>query len=72
MSKRYYLLPMLDRWTTVFDVPGSRTTGEGAQRFVVTARPGAGRFPPAEKGNGRDIDGNLSASEGVLLRRRTA
>jgi hypothetical protein len=32
---RYYLMPMLDAWTNVFASPGTRTTGTGAQRYVV-------------------------------------
>jgi hypothetical protein len=32
---RYYLMPMLDAWTTVFKVPGTRTTGTGAQKYVI-------------------------------------
>ena len=36
MEERYYLLPLLDGWTTVFAAPGTRTTGEAAQNFAVT------------------------------------
>ena len=31
LQDRYALFPMLDGWTTVFDVPGKRTTGTGAK-----------------------------------------
>jgi DNA sulfur modification protein DndE len=33
---RYYLMPMLDAWTNVFASPGKRTTGTGANDFVIT------------------------------------
>jgi uncharacterized protein (TIGR03000 family) len=33
---RYYLMPMLSGWTDVFQVPGKRTTGDKAQKYVIT------------------------------------
>ncbi len=36
MKGRYFLMPMLDGWTTVFHVPGKRTTGTGAQTYAIT------------------------------------
>ncbi len=36
MNDRYYLMPMLDGWTEVFEVPGKRTTGTGPQKYVLT------------------------------------
>jgi len=32
---RYYLMPMLSGWTEVFRAPGTRTTGTGAQQYVL-------------------------------------
>jgi uncharacterized protein (TIGR02246 family) len=33
---RYFLMPMLSAWTDVFEVPGTRTTGTKAQKYVIT------------------------------------
>ena len=48
MNGRYFLMPMLDGWTNVFQVPGKRTTGTGAQTYAITG-PGLvrARFPTA-------------------------
>ena len=45
MKGRYFLLPMLDAWTNVFQVPGKRTTGTGAQTYVITGPGWAGTIP---------------------------
>ena len=45
MKGRYFLLPFLDGWTDVFAVPGSRTTGTGAQTFVITGPGWSGDVP---------------------------
>ncbi|MBV8797107.1 MAG: DUF1254 domain-containing protein [Hyphomicrobiales bacterium] len=45
MKGRYFLLPFLDGWTNVFAVPGSRTTGTGAQTFVISGPGWLGAVP---------------------------
>jgi hypothetical protein len=42
---RYYLLEMLDMWSDVFCVVGSRTTGDGAGEFVLVAPDWKGTLP---------------------------
>jgi hypothetical protein len=49
MKGRYFLLPMLDGWTTVFEDPGKRTTGTGAQKFAITGPGWSGTLPPGVK-----------------------
>ena len=43
---RYYLFPMLDGWTDVFEVPGKRTTGTGPQTYAITGPGWTGTLPP--------------------------
>jgi hypothetical protein len=49
MKGRYYLFPMLDGWTNVFQVPGKRTTGTGAQTYAITGRGWKGTLPSGVK-----------------------
>jgi hypothetical protein len=50
---RYYLMPMLDGWTTVFQVPGKRTTGTKAQKYALADRVGVERCPMASPSTNR-------------------
>jgi len=45
MKGRYFLFPMLDAWTNVFQVPGTRTTGTGAQTYAITGPGWSGTLP---------------------------
>ena len=42
---RYYLFPLLDGWTDVFQVPGKRTTGTKAQTYAITGPGWKGTLP---------------------------
>lgn len=42
---RYYLFPMLDGFTNVFEVPGKRTTGTGPQTYAITGPGWKGTLP---------------------------
>lgn len=44
-ADRYYLFPMLDGWTNVFQVPGKRTTGTGPQKYAITGPGWSGTLP---------------------------
>ena len=46
MKGRYALFPLLDGWTTVFQVPGKRTTGTAAQTYAITGPGWSGTLPP--------------------------
>jgi hypothetical protein len=45
MGDRYYLMPMLDGWTDVFQVPGKRTTGGKVQKYVISGPGWSGTVP---------------------------
>jgi len=49
MGKRYFLMPMLDGWTNVFADPGSRTTGDKGQTFLITGPGWSGAVPQGMK-----------------------
>src|SRR5262249_16995580 len=45
MSDRYYVMPMLDGWSEVFEVASSRTTGGHSQIYVITGPGWSGGLP---------------------------
>ncbi|WP_157019655.1 DUF1254 domain-containing protein [Mesorhizobium xinjiangense] len=45
LDGRYALFPMLDGWTSVFAVPGKRTTDTGAQTWAITGPGWSGTLP---------------------------
>src|SRR5262245_6278597 len=49
MGDRYFLMPMLDGWTNVFEVPGTRTTGNKAQTYAITGPGWKGELPTGVK-----------------------
>ena len=42
---RYYLLPLMDMWTDVFAVPGTRTMGQAGGKFMIVSRNWKGKAP---------------------------
>ena len=45
MKGRFFLFPMLDGWTAVFEDPGKRTTGTGPQKYAITGPGWSGDLP---------------------------
>jgi hypothetical protein len=45
MKDRFFLFPILDGWTNVFQDPGKRTTGTKAQRYAITGPGWSGTLP---------------------------
>ncbi len=45
MGDRYWLFPMLDGWTEVFQAPGKRTTGTKAKTYAITGPNWKGKLP---------------------------
>jgi hypothetical protein len=45
MKGRYFLMPTLDGWTNVFQVPGKRTTGTKAQKYLISGPGWTGTVP---------------------------
>jgi hypothetical protein len=48
-GNRYYLLPFLDMWSDLFTVPGTRTTGDGAQTSAIVGPNWKGNLPKGVK-----------------------
>lgn len=48
-NDRYYLFPMLDGYTNVFQSPGKRTTGTGRQTYAITGPDWKGTLPDGVK-----------------------
>jgi hypothetical protein len=42
---RYFMMPMLDGWSDVFQAPGTRTTGTKAQTYAITGPHWKGELP---------------------------
>lgn len=45
MGDHYYLLPLVDMWTDIFAVVGTRTTGQGAGDYAIVAPGWTGELP---------------------------
>jgi hypothetical protein len=49
VGNRFYMMPMLDGWTNVFAVPGTRATGTAAGKFLITGPGWSGTVPQGMK-----------------------
>lgn len=49
MGKRFFLFPMIDLWMTIFDSPGTRTTGGKAANYLITGPGWTGQVPAGMK-----------------------
>ena len=45
MDDRYFMMPMLSGWSDVFQSPGTRTTGQRPQTYVITGPGWSGKLP---------------------------
>lgn len=45
MGKRFFLFPMVNLWMTIFNSPGSRTTGQKAGNYLITGPGWKGEVP---------------------------
>ena len=68
MKGRYYLMPLLDGWTEVFQVPGKRTTGTKAQTYAITGPGWQGHA--AQGGDGVQIPHQHGVGPGAHLLHR--
>ncbi len=49
MGKHYFLFPMVNLWMSIFDSPGTRTTGSKAAVYLLTGPDWKGKVPPGMK-----------------------
>ena len=68
LKGRYALFPMLDGWTDIFQVPGKRTTGTGAQKYAITGPGWSGTLPAGVTENKLRTRNGLAAWSYLLHR----
>jgi hypothetical protein len=70
MKGRYFLFPMLDGWTNVFQVPGKRTTETKAQKYAIAGPGWSGTLPWAPEYKSPPAWSGSSAGSTAPVRRR--